>query len=147
MMCIYDVYGHDVVSVWHEADSNVFQSGNFDFENAPRSGRSITVEKSMKSWKKLSKTGTLTSHDIGKERNIDHKTVSNHLEKVGYKKSSMSHDLTCYKNFTNRIFLATRQKLKEFCWKVSMHPSYSLALSDYHLFRSLQNSLNGVKLT
>ncbi|EGI62126.1 Histone-lysine N-methyltransferase SETMAR, partial [Acromyrmex echinatior] len=33
-------------------------------------------------------------------------------------------------------------------WKVLMHPSYSsdIALSDYHLFRSLQNSHNGVKL-
>jgi len=34
-------------------------------------------------------------------------------------------------------------------WKVLMHPPYNpdLAPSDYHLFRSLQNSLNGVKLT
>jgi len=44
--------------------------------------------------------------------------------------------------------LATHQKLKEPGWEVLMHPFYSpdLALSDYHLFRSLQNSLNGVKL-
>ena len=35
----------------------------------------------MKSWKKLSKNG----HDIGKELNIDYKTVLNHLEKSGYK--------------------------------------------------------------
>jgi len=32
-------------------------SGNFDVKDASRSGRSL--EKSMKSWKKLSKTGTL----------------------------------------------------------------------------------------
>ena len=42
--------------------------------------------------------------------------------------------------------LITRQK--ELGWEVLMHPPYSpdIALSDYHLFRSLQNSLNGVKL-
>jgi len=45
--------------------------------------------------------------------------------------------------------LATHQKLRELGWKVLIHPPYNpdLAQSDYHLFRSLQNSLNGVKLT
>jgi len=39
-------------------------------------------------------------------------------------------------------------KLKEIGWEVLMHPPYSLDLapSDYYLFRSLQNSLSGVKL-
>ena len=39
---------------------------------------------------------------------------------------------------------ATRQKLR-LGWKVMLHPPYSpyLAQSDYYLFRSLQNSLNG----
>jgi len=42
--------------------------------------------------------------------------------------------------------LMTRQKLRELGWVVLMHPySPDIALSDYHLFRSLQNSLN-VKL-
>jgi len=42
----------------------------------------------------------------------------------------------------------TRQKLQELGWEVLMHPPYSLdvAPSDYHLFRSLQNSLNSIKL-
>lgn len=42
--------------------------------------------------------------------------------------------------------LVTRQKLGEFDWDVLPHPPYSpdLAPSDYHLFRSLQNSLNGL---
>ena len=45
--------------------------------------------------------------------------------------------------------LATQQKLREFCWEVLMHPPYSpdLAPSDFHLFRSLQNSLGSVRLT
>jgi len=44
--------------------------------------------------------------------------------------------------------LMTRQKMKALGWDVLMHPPYSpdLAPSDYHLFRSLQNSLNGLKL-
>jgi len=38
----------------------------------------------------------------------------------------------------------TRQKLVQLGWDVLPHPPYSpdLAPSDYHLFRSLQNSLN-----
>jgi len=41
--------------------------------------------------------------------------------------------------------LMTRRELD---WEVLMHPPYSpnIAPSDYHLFRSLQNSLNSVKL-
>ena len=41
--------------------------------------------------------------------------------------------------------LVTRQKLLELGWDILPHPPYSpdLAPSDYFLFRSLQNSLNG----
>ena len=41
--------------------------------------------------------------------------------------------------------LVTRQKLRELDWELLIPPPYSpdLASSDYHLFRSLQNSLNG----
>ena len=39
----------------------------------------------------------------------------------------------------------TRQKLLQLGWEVPIHPPYSTgtAPSDFHLFRSLQNSLNG----
>ncbi|GBP86984.1 Histone-lysine N-methyltransferase SETMAR [Eumeta japonica] len=45
--------------------------------------------------------------------------------------------------------LTTQQILREFGWKVLMHPLYSLDLasSDFHLIRSLQNSLSSVRLT
>ena len=38
-----------------------------------------------------------------------------------------------------------RQKLLQLGWEVLIHPPYSanIAPSDFHLFRSLQNSLNG----
>ena len=43
--------------------------------------------------------------------------------------------------------LITRQKLRELDSEVLMHPySPDIAPSDYHLFRSLQNSFNSVKL-
>ncbi|CAK1592304.1 unnamed protein product [Parnassius mnemosyne] len=43
--------------------------------------------------------------------------------------------------------MATQRKLRELGWEVLMHPPYSpdLASSDFHLFRSLQNSLGSVR--
>ncbi|XP_043502667.1 histone-lysine N-methyltransferase SETMAR-like isoform X1 [Polistes fuscatus] len=236
---ICDVYGHDAVSVrvaqsWFKR----FQSGNVDVKDAPRSGRPIT-EKVDEILEKVEQDRHISSHDIGKELNIDHKTVLNHLEKAGYKKKLdvwVPYNLTI-KNLMDRIFicesllkrneiepflkrlitgdekwitlqqsessktmikseftsskvmlcvwwdwkdkvhqaieikrpelinsegivfhhdnarsytsLETHQKLRGLGWEVLMHPPYSpdLAPSDYHLFRPLQSSLNGVKLT
>ncbi|GBP13356.1 Histone-lysine N-methyltransferase SETMAR [Eumeta japonica] len=44
---------------------------------------------------------------------------------------------------------ATPEILREFGWKISMHPPFSpeLAPSDFHLFRSLQISSSNVRLT
>lgn len=89
----------------------------------------------------------ISSYDIGKVLNIDHKAVLNHLEKAGYKEKFdvwAPRDLTL-KNFTNRISLATHQKI-DLDWKVSMHPPYNsdLAPSDYIICLSQQNSLNSV---
>jgi len=73
------VYGHDAVSVRHKADSNVF---NLEILMSKMHLALInqSLEKLMKSWKKLSKTGI--SSYIGKKLNIHHKTVLNHLEKT-----------------------------------------------------------------
>jgi len=54
---------------------------------------------------KIEQDRHIGSHDIGKELNIDHKTVLNHLEKAGYKKKVdvwVPHDLTV-KNLMDRI--------------------------------------------
>ena len=50
-----------------------------------------------------------------------------------------------HKKATPDTSLATREKLLRLSWEVMLHPPYSpdLAPSDYYLFRSLQNSLNG----
>ena len=44
--------------------------------------------------------------------------------------------------------LQEKLPLREFGWEALMHPPYSLDLapSNYYLFQSLKNSLNGVKL-
>ena len=46
------------------------------------------------------------------------------------------------------VSLMTRQKLLQLGWEVLIHPSYSpdIAPWDFHLFQSLQNSLNGKKI-
>ena len=46
---------------------------------------------------------------------------------------------------SSHTYLATRQNLLRLCWELMLYPPYSpdLALSDYYLFRFLQNSLNG----
>ena len=48
-------------------------------------------------------------------------------------------------NTRPHVSMSTRQKLLELGWDVLPHPPYSpdIASSDFHLFRSLQNFLNG----
>jgi len=59
-----------------------FRAGNFDVKDEPCSGRSIT-EKSDEIMVKVERVSTV---EIPRELGIDHKTVLNHLHKVGYKK-------------------------------------------------------------
>ena len=81
-----------------------FRCKNFDVKNAPRSSRLI-IAKVDEFIEKIEQDRHISSHDTAKELNIDHKTVSNHLKKAGYKNILdvwVPHDLTS-KNFTDRI--------------------------------------------
>lgn len=266
------VYGEDALTRQTAANwFRRFRDGNFDVKDAFRSGRPI-VKNVDEIFQKIEENRHVSSYDIAKALNIDHKTVLRHLHKAGYTKKLdvwVPHDLTL-KNLMDRISicesllkrnkiepflkrlitgdekwitydnnvrkrswskrgeapqtiakpgltskkvmlcvwwdwkgivhyellspgqtinsdlycqqlmrlkqsiqekrpelinrkgvvfhhdnarphtsLTTRQKLRELGWEVLMHPPYSpdLAPSDYHLFRSLQYSLNGVNLT
>ena len=63
-----------------------------------------------------------------------------HLELVNRKHIIFHQD-----NARPHVSLMTRQKLLQLGWEVLIHPSYSpdITPSDFHSFRSLQNSLNG----
>jgi len=83
---ICDVYGHDAVSVRiAQAGSSLFNL-EILMSKMHLAGRPIW-KGWMKSWKNLKQNRHNSSHDIHKELNIDHKTVLNHLEKAGYKKT------------------------------------------------------------
>jgi len=61
-----------------------------------------------------------------------------------------NHDVAFHRdNARPHLSLTTRQKLLQFGWDVLPHPPYSpdIAPSDFHLFRSLQNSLIGKNFT
>ena len=63
-----------------------------------------------------------------------------HPELVNRKRTIFHQD-----NARLHVSLTTRQKLLQLGWEVLIHPPYSpdIAPSDFYLFRSLQNSLNG----
>lgn len=52
-------------------------------------------------------------------------------------------------NARPHISRPTIDKILSFDWEIMQHPAYSpdIAPSDYHLFRSLQNSMNGIRFT
>uniref|UniRef100_D3TLF6 Mariner transposase n=1 Tax=Glossina morsitans morsitans TaxID=37546 RepID=D3TLF6_GLOMM len=99
------VYGQDTLSKatvknWFSR----FLSGNFDVQDAPRSGRPST-EKADDILAKIEQDRHISSNDIAIDLNISHQTVLNHLEKAGYKKKLdvwVVRDLT-RKNLLDRI--------------------------------------------
>ena len=79
------IYGEDTLSKSTARKWFVrFHAGNFDVKDEPRSGRLIT-EKSDE-MVKIERDKHVSTVEIARELNIDHKTVLNHLLKAGYKK-------------------------------------------------------------
>nr|XP_032523663.1 uncharacterized protein LOC116774984 [Danaus plexippus plexippus] len=104
----------------------------------PAGGRPVTTSTDkIKGYIELHRH--MASRDIAQEMEISHQTISNHLQKGGYKKD----------NARQHTSLMTRQKLQELGWEVLSHPPYyspDIAPSDYQLFLSMANALDGVKL-
>ncbi|GFU65799.1 histone-lysine N-methyltransferase SETMAR [Trichonephila clavipes] len=80
------VYGADTVTAnyvqfWFRR----FRSGIFDVKDAPRTGR-LVVENVDKITEIIEVDQHVSSRSIAQELKFDHKTVLNHLRKVGFKK-------------------------------------------------------------
>ncbi|KOC60026.1 Histone-lysine N-methyltransferase SETMAR [Habropoda laboriosa] len=162
-----DVYGEGVLTVrqcqnWFAK----FRSGNFDVEDAPRSGRPVEADKdAIKAL--VDANRRITTREIGERLNLSNSTVYGHLKGMGLTSKLdvwVPHVLT-ERNLCRRVdakgvvfhqdnarphtSLVTRQKLLQLEWDVLQHPPYSpdLAPSDYYLFRSLQNFLDGKTFT
>ncbi|GFY02127.1 histone-lysine N-methyltransferase SETMAR [Trichonephila clavipes] len=130
-----DVYREGVLAVrqcqnWFAK----FRSGNFDVEDAPRSGRLL-----------LSDNTTINSevycHQLDK---LNDALQQKRSELINGKGVAFHQD-----NARPHTSLVTRQKLLQLEWDTMPHPPYSpdLAPSDYYLFRSLQNFLDGKTFT
>ncbi|GFW91973.1 histone-lysine N-methyltransferase SETMAR [Trichonephila clavipes] len=99
------VYGADTatanyVQFWFRR----FRSGIFDVKDAPRTGRAV-VENVDKTTEIIEVQRPVSSRSISQVIKIDHKTVLNHLRKVGFKKKLdvwVQHQLTP-KNMMDRI--------------------------------------------
>ncbi|GFV87233.1 histone-lysine N-methyltransferase SETMAR [Trichonephila clavipes] len=114
------IYGADTVTAnyaqfWYRR----FRSDIFDVKDATRTGRSV-VENVNKTTEIIKIDRNVSSRSIAQELKIDHKTVLNHLRKVGFKKKLdvwVQHQLTL-KNMMDRISiceaLAKRNEIDPF---------------------------------
>ncbi|GFT88857.1 histone-lysine N-methyltransferase SETMAR [Trichonephila clavipes] len=81
------VYGADIVTAnYMQFWFHRFCSGIFDVKDAPRTDRPV-VENVDKITEIIEIDLHISSRSITKEIKIDHKTVLNHLRKVGFKKN------------------------------------------------------------
>ncbi|GFU16048.1 histone-lysine N-methyltransferase SETMAR [Trichonephila clavipes] len=178
-----DVYGEGVLTVrqcqnWFAK----FRSGNFDVEDAPRSG--WLVEADIDAIKALVDANRrITTREIGLRLNLSNSTVYDHLKGLGLSSkldllpdnTTINSEVYCHQldklndalqqkrselinrkgvvfhqdNARPHTSLITHQKLLHLEWDTMPHPPYSpdLVPSDYYLFRSHQNFLDGKTFT
>ncbi|KZC12787.1 Histone-lysine N-methyltransferase SETMAR, partial [Dufourea novaeangliae] len=141
-----DVYGEDVLTErqcqnWFAK----FRSGNFDVADA-RSGRPVEAdEDTIKAL--IDANWRITTREIAEKLNLSNLTVHDHLKRLELinGKGVVFHQ----DNARPHTSLVTRQKLLQLGWDILPHPPYSpdLEPSDYYLFRSLQNFVDGKTFT
>ncbi|GFX16067.1 histone-lysine N-methyltransferase SETMAR [Trichonephila clavipes] len=180
---LIDVYGEGVLTIrqcqnWFAK----FRSGNFDVEDAPRSGRPAEADKdAIKAL--VDANRRITTREIRLRLNLSNSIVYDHLKGLGLSSkldllpdnTTINSEVYCHQldklndalqqkrselinrkgvvfhqdNARLQTSLVTRQKLLQLEWDTMPHPPYSpdLAPSDYYLFRSLQNFLDGKTFT
>ena len=77
----YPMYGEDVLTErqcqnWFAK----FRSGNFDIEDAPRSGRPVEAEDTIKAL--IDANWRITTREIAERLNLSNSTVHDHLKRV-----------------------------------------------------------------
>ncbi|GFY23755.1 mariner Mos1 transposase [Trichonephila clavipes] len=162
-----DVYGEGVLTVRQCQNWCVkFRSGDFDVEDAPRSGRPVEADKDVIK-ALVNANRRITTHEIGLRNRFflellpDNTTINSEVychqldkqnDALQQKRSELINrkDVVFHQdNARPHTSLVTRQKLLQLGWDTMPHPPYSpdLAPSDYYLFRSLQNVLDGKTFT
>ncbi|GFV25146.1 histone-lysine N-methyltransferase SETMAR [Trichonephila clavipes] len=141
---LIDVYGEGVLTVrqcqnWFAK----FRSGNFDVEDAPRSGRPVEADKdAIKALVDANRRiTTLYCHQLD---NTNDALQQKRSELINRKGVVFHQD-----NARPHTSLVTCQKFLQLERDTMPHPPYSpdLAPSDYYLFRSLQKFLDGKTFT
>ncbi|GFW50939.1 histone-lysine N-methyltransferase SETMAR [Trichonephila clavipes] len=114
----------------------------FDVKDAPRTGKHV-IENVTEISEIIEVDRHASSRSIPQKLKIYHKTVLNHLLKVGFKKK-----LDVWNNARSHTSVLIPQNLWERGWEVLMHPPNSPVPvpSDYQLFLALQNFLSDKKL-
>ncbi|EZA55050.1 Histone-lysine N-methyltransferase SETMAR [Ooceraea biroi] len=125
-----------------------FRASDFNLKDQERSGRpSTTDDNQIKTL--IENNPRYTTRELTEILKISKTTIHDHVVKLGYEKRpelANRKDVVFHQdNARPHVSLTTRQKLLEFGWDVLPHPPYSpdIAPSDFHLFRSVQNSLSG----
>ncbi|GFV73641.1 histone-lysine N-methyltransferase SETMAR [Trichonephila clavipes] len=132
-----------------------FRYGNFDVEDAPRSGRAVEADKdAIKAL--VDANRRITTPFLPDNTTINSEVYCHQLDKLNVALQQKRSGLINTKgvvfhqdNARPHTSLVTRQKLLQLEWDTIPHPPYSsdLAPSDYYLFRSLQNFLDGKTFT
>ena len=147
---ICEVYGDDAIG-----ESTVqrwfvqFKTGNFSLEDKHRSGRPPELDKDVLA-AKIEERQDITVRELAEELKLSKSTVHEHLVSLGYTSRYnvwVPHKLSeknCLDRYSICDMLLKRNESSPFL-KTLVTPPYSpdIAPSDYHLFLSLQNSLQG----
>ncbi|XP_011630944.1 histone-lysine N-methyltransferase SETMAR-like [Pogonomyrmex barbatus] len=98
-----------------------FRCGDFDLQDAPRSGRPVTTD--VDQIKALIDSNRhLTTTEIGHNLNIDQSTVSRHLRKLGMRMITGDEKWIAYNNVSRKRSWSKRSEAAQTVAKAGLHP-------------------------